>query len=334
MRLVFCCAVLVLASCASCHNAPDEPQAVHDASPSGASGHAGGAGSTDAAASAEGRDGGHGVARDFCTDAYSADSERLRSTCAPADVARTESIVRIASSLCTRDLSAVLAATATFDRDAAAKCVGMLRDKPMTRANAGDTFFEHFPCDRVLLGTHDKGEPCVFSVECRDGLACVAGAPGANGANGACATPPRTGQPCSLQSVGTSINEVAAELHHPACAVGGWCDGVTCQPRRATGKSCTSDGSCADGLACVMGKCGQRRVEGDECTASSDCSWGLWCGSGSVDGGAGKGQCRAKLGGGSECTIGESCKGRCEMPGTAGGHPHEHGTCVSVCGSG
>ena len=46
---------------------------------------------------------------------------------------------------------------------------------------------QHFPCDRVLLGLQAEGQPCRFSIECKDGLACVGYE---IGVDGTCKKPP------------------------------------------------------------------------------------------------------------------------------------------------
>ena len=192
------------------------------------------------------------------------------------------------------------------------------------------TFFEHFPCDRVLLGTEDAGERCRFSVECKDGLACVVTPPGPEGT---CTRPPAEGSACSRQSISSTLNGAAAELHHPACAKGSFCDGRTCRSRVRTGTSCVSSESCADGLACVVGKCGAPVTAGSSCEKSADCVFGLWCAS-AADASARRGQCREKLPEGAECASPYSCKGRCDMGTGLDGKALDHGKCVSVCGSG
>ena len=41
--------------------------------------------------------------------------------------------------------------------------------------------FAHFPCDRILVGTQAEGQACLFSIECKEGLACEGYAIGAEG---------------------------------------------------------------------------------------------------------------------------------------------------------
>jgi hypothetical protein len=194
----------------------------------------------------------------------------------------------------------------------------MLREKALPRTTDTETFFGHFPCDRVLLGTEAEGQSCHFSVECRDGLACV-------GQPGTCARPPRVGEVCSLQFIGSTLDEDGAEMHHPACAKGSFCDGHSCKPQLGVGQACSGSETCGAGLACVMGKCGNRRPAGGACAKNTDCLFGLWCGGGGVDGGAVKTECKTKLDEGAECASQDSCKGRCAV---------DRGKCVSVCNSG
>jgi hypothetical protein len=326
---LFPCAVGVLVV-ACCHRAPEEPAAATDAATD--AGHsAGGEARADAAASSTAPgDGGRGQAHDFCLDAYLADYDRLRATCTSVDANRIQSLASVAAGLCTRDLTAVLAASrASFDSEAASRCVEMLREKALPRSSESDTFFEHFPCDRVLLGTQETGKRCRFSVECKDGLACVVTPPGPEGT---CMIPPAAGSACSRQAISSTLNDPAAALHHPACAKGSWCDGRTCQSRLGTGKSCVSRESCTDGLACVMGKCAAPSPLGGLCQKSSDCVFGLRCAAGSAD--AGGGQCRAKLTAGADCANADSCKGRCDLATGPDGKQLDHGKCVPVCGSG
>jgi hypothetical protein len=295
----------------ACHKAPEEPPS-GDAGGVRPSGH-----DSSVTTAAEAPDGGRSAIRDFCTGAFSADSERQRGTCTAEDAGRLESLARIAANLCTRDLTAALASgKASFDEQAAERCVEMLREKALPLTTENETFFDHFPCDRVLLGTQAEGTPCRFSVECKDGLACV-------GHPGSCAPPPKAGEVCSLQSVGSTLDEQGAEMHHPACAKGSFCDGRTCQARPGAGKACSRSDACQAGSACVIGKCGARHAAGGSCDKSTDCQFGLWCGQGA----AGKTECRTKLNEGADCSDKEkdSCKGRCAV---------DRGKCVSVCNSG
>jgi hypothetical protein len=316
--------VLTAAVFVACHRAPEEPPA-GDAGVLTTTQQA--SRDSSAPAAAEVGDAGKSPVRDFCTGTFSADSERQRATCSPEDTRRLESVAHIAANLCARDLTAALASTkATFDQQAAEKCVEMLREKALPRTTDTETFFDHFPCDRVLLGTQAEGNPCRFSVECKDGLACVV----ARGPEGVCAKPPRVGEVCSLQSIGSTLDEDGAEMHHPACDKGSVCDGHSCKPRLGAGKACSGSEACGMGLACVMGKCGSRRPVGGACAKSTDCLFGLWCGRGgagtATDGGTGKAaECQIKLDDGAECASQDSCKGRCAV---------DRGKCVSVCNSG
>lgn len=223
---------------------------------------------------------------------------------------------------------AVERSRASFDRDAAAKCTEMLREKALAQTSEVDTLFAHFPCDRVLVGGQTEGQPCLFSVECKEGLACVGYK---IGEEGKCRTPPKLKEACTPQPFGTIINEAAAAPHHPACAKGAFCDGSTCQPRAAAGKACDKSESCAEGLACVQGKCGQRGAAAAPCAASTDCAFGLWC---SRTAGSTAGVCATKRADGQACSSEDACKGRCDMPKGKDGRPHPPGTCAGVCGSG
>lgn len=277
----------------------------------------------------------------FCDDAYSADATRLRDKCSPADLNLSQAMTRSAAKLCARDLKvAVERSRATFDPDAAAKCSEMLRDKALARTSEVDTLFAHAPCDRVLVGTAGEGRPCLFSIECADGLACV---DYKGGQDGKCKKPPKATEPCSAQPFGTILNEAAAALHHPACAKGAFCDGTKCRPRIAAGAHCDDSASCADGLACLKGTCGVRGPVDAPCMSSTDCVFGLWCDRAAPrtprsDGGASAdvpmGRCAAKNADGQPCASEDACKGRCQMKMGKDGRPHPPGTCASACGSG
>jgi hypothetical protein len=322
-------AVLLAVVAAACHRAPEEPVSVGatDAgsavsTPSHAPSDAGGA------ATSAREDAGRADVRDFCTDAFQADHERLRSTCSPADLGVSESVARAAGRLCTNDLTAALSrARASFSGEAAHHCVEMLRASPLNAASEGDSLFAHAPCDRVVVGGQAEGSPCRYSIECKDGLACVGWAPGSDGS---CKKPPRVGEACSAQQFATVLNGPAAALHHPACAHGAWCDGSTCRAKQPSGRACTSNDGCADGFVCAGGKCAAPAAVGALCTKTADCAFRLWC---DRTGAEGAGRCAEKLSEGKACADPDSCSGRCEMS-AADASAEKRGTCVSVCGSG
>jgi hypothetical protein len=277
----------------------------------------------------EAEDGPRAAAREFCSGAFSADVDRLHDKCTPADLSLRERMGRSAADQCTRDmLTALRRSRAELDTEAAKRCVAMLHQKPFTPTSESDTLFQHFPCDRVLLGTQPEGQPCLFSVECKDGLACV-GHKGA--ADGTCKKPPHASEACTLQPYGSILNEAAASMHHPACAAGSTCDGAICQPRLSAGKTCTKPEVCASGLSCVMGKCAPRSRTGSACSSARDCVFGMWCDRGT---GGGPGKCAPKRPDGQECTSRDGCKGRCDMSPKPGVRPSASGKCAAVCGSG
>jgi hypothetical protein len=275
-------------------------------------------------------DGGlHAALHDFCNGAFSADDDRMRVKCSPSDLGLRERMGRSAADVCTRDMLAALRRShADFDAEAGKKCVDMLHQRQLAQTSESDTPFQHFPCDRVVVGMQPEEQPCLFSVECKDGLACVGHR---NGVEGTCKKPPHAKEACSLQPYGSILNEAAAALHHPACAAGATCDGAICQPRLPAGKACTKPEVCAAGLSCVMGKCGPRARTGSACAAARDCAFGLWCDRG-ADGGAGK--CAPKRTEGQACTSRDACKGRCDMSPKPGVRPTASGRCAAVCGSG
>jgi hypothetical protein len=331
-----CFGVLLSLASFACHRAPDEPVTPRDAEAPGSSARMEGEAAAGSPSLASGGgpgtpasgDGGGSPARDFCFDAFGADNERLKGVCSAEDLSFNQGMERGAAKACASDFASALArGRATFDADAARSCVEMLRSKAMVPSSEGDTLFAHAPCDRVLLGTQTEGAVCRFSVECKEGLACVGYRAGADGT---CKKPPRAGEACSGQAYATILNALAAAPHHPPCARGAWCDGTTCRPRTPAGKTCTSSDVCEEGLACTMGTCGVPAPKGARCSTSRDCAYGLWCDRG-AEGGAGK--CAAKRDEGQPCSANDDCKGRCEMPkGDAGGA--EAGKCVPVCGSG
>jgi hypothetical protein len=336
------CAPLALVSfvaiaVAACHGAPAEQvPAIDAAAPSApsapsapAEARAAAAAPPATAAPERETDGGRSAVRDFCNDAYTADVDRLKDKCAPADLSTTEAMARAAANLCFSDISAALSRSrASFDADAAQHCVAMLRAKPLAQSSETDTFFQHFPCDRVLLGLQAQGQPCRYSVECKDGLSCVGYSVGVDGT---CKKPPRPGEACEGQPFGTILNDAAASLHHPACARGAWCNGKTCDRRLPAGRACGSSAACAEGLACVMGRCAPRGAAGAGCRTDADCVFGLWC---DHDADAGTGRCATKRAQGAACGSNEQCKGRCDLAAARDAGPGEHGTCASVCGSG
>jgi hypothetical protein len=331
----------VVAATWSCRQAPEEPGAGGDGSPPDAAAAVSAEAASEAAspaasvpapgpvADAGGADGGRAAERAFCNEAFTADVDRLREKCAPADLTLMQSLARAAANLCFSDLASGLARSrAAFDEEAGRKCVEMLRQKQLPQTSETDSLFMHFPCDRVLLGTQAEGQACRFSIECKDGLACVGYQ---IGGDGTCRNPPKAKEACTLQPFGTILTEAVASLHHPACAAGAFCDGATCQPRVPAGKACAKSNVCAAGLSCVMGKCGARAAAGGACTSASDCTFGLWC---DRTGDGGPGKCTAKNPDGKECTVQDACKGHCDIPKGPDGKPSGPGKCVAVCGSG
>jgi hypothetical protein len=332
--ILFASAVVVAAG--GCHSSPDElapreaaaaPLAPADAAPTADASAAAANPPVDAGDADSGL---RGELNDFCHTAFTADQDRMREKCSPSDLALSGRLGRAAGDLCAHDMVIALGRKrADFDAEAGKKCVEMLREKQLAQTSETDSLFQHFPCDRVLLGMQGEGQPCLFSVECKDGLACVGYQ---IGVDGTCRKPPPARQACTLQPYGSILTEAASTLHHPACAPGAYCDGTTCQPRVPAGKACSKSTMCAAGLSCVMGKCGQRPAAGAACAATTDCAFGLWCDRGG-DGGAGK--CAPKRTDGQECFAQEACKGKCDLPPKKDdNHPPPPGKCVAVCGSG
>jgi len=329
---VLAIAAVAVALVAACHHEPPEPVQVDAASPPLAPSSSASSSdmASDTAAPVDAGDADSGVKaalHAFCSGAFSADEERMRGKCSTPDFTLTQSMGRAAAGVCANDLAIALGRSrASFDADVGRKCVEMLHQKELAQSSETDTLYQHVPCDRVLTGLQSEGQACRFSVECKDGLACVGYK---IGVDGTCKKPPAATEACTLQPYGSLVNVAASALHHPACAAGAFCDGTTCRPRVPASKPCSKSESCAAGLSCVMGKCGPRPGAGTVCAASGDCAYGLWCDRGG-DGGAGK--CTAKRAEGQDCTSDAACKGHCDLPKKPDGHTV--GKCVAVCGSG
>lgn len=333
-----CAAVLLPAAglavvVSACRSAPEE--VVHDAGPTAPVATAPAASSAQTAAAAPIPDGGAGdgglseETHAFCTDSYSADNPRLEKVCSPTDLFLPEGMTRRAAKICGEDFDEALSrGRASFDHDAAAHCLQMLQSGPMTRTSEADTFFAHFPCDRVLIGLAGEGQACRFSVECKDGLACEGYSVGVDGT---CRKPPKVGAACTGQRFSSILNEAVAEKHHPACTGDAWCDGKTCQPHVASGKPCPGPLACGGGQSCVVGRCGKLGGAGAPCTTPSDCTLNSWCDH-SAD--AGIGVCADKLPAGAVCRVPEACKGRCDFPKEGEEAARKIGHCAEVCGSG
>jgi len=315
---------------AACHSAPAELVQLDAAPPSPPVPSASSSSSddtTDLPDAGEADGGVKAALHAFCSGAFSADEERMRGKCSAPDFTLTQSMGRAAAGVCANDLAIALGRSrATFDADAGRKCVEMLHQKQLAQSSETDMIYSHVPCDRVLVGSQPEGQPCRFSVECRDGLACVGYK---IGVDGTCKKPPAAKEACTLQPYGSLVNVAASAMHHPACAAGSFCDGTTCQPRVSPGKACSKSEACATGLSCVMGKCGLRPGTGTACVAAGDCAFGLWCDRGGA-GAAGK--CAAKRADGQDCTSNDACKGHCELPVKPDGHTP--GKCAAVCSSG
>ncbi|HEY5240626.1 MAG TPA: hypothetical protein VIJ22_04135 [Polyangiaceae bacterium] len=327
-------AMVAAVTIAGCRHEPPEPAQADAGSPPSSSApppsSSSASSSEDTAAPGDAGDADGGLRASlhgFCAAAFSADEDRMRDRCEAADFTLTQSMGKAAANVCANDLGIALGRSrATFDADMGHKCVQMLRLKQLAQSSDTDTLYSHPPCDRVLTGLQPEGEPCRFSVECKDGLACVGYK---IGVDGVCKKPPALTEACTLQPYGSLVNVAASGMHHPACAPGAFCDGTKCQPRVPAGKACSKSEACLPGLSCVMGKCGLRPAAGAACVSAGDCAFGLWCERGG-DGGPGK--CAVRRPAGQECTSHDACKGRCDFPTKSGGDPS--GRCIAVCGSG
>lgn len=317
----------LLTGAGGCRHEPAEQLTSHDAGGAATPGLLGLDGALGAQSA---QDGGRADVRSFCGDVYAADNARMSTRCLAKDIAIAQGMARAAGTLCTDDMNAAVArARVDFDADAAKHCIQMLQDSPMTRASVYDTLFAHYPCDAVLLGQQAADQPCRFSVECQNGLACEGYA---IGVDGTCKKPPAVGEACIAQRFGTILSESAAHLHHPDCAAGAYCEGKACAPLVAPGKACVAPLSCAGGLSCVMSKCVKLSADGGGCFSTSDCVYGDWCDRTS---GAARGKCAPKRNTGADCPSPDACKGRCDSvtPGADAG-AGKPGRCQDVCSSG
>jgi hypothetical protein len=206
----------------------------------------------------------------------------------------------------------IAAGRASFDGDAAARCIRDLGGPCVDRALAKET------CDRVVVGLVPAGGVCAHAAlrggpdieECASGN-CPRACPAV------CPIPPAPperprpsplGGSCTLEATGT--NTSSNILLSPPCAAGLACvpddvatnvGGGTCQAVRGRGGPCSYSWHCAAGLTCVDGACGDYLPEGAACrrrsgpsnfggfggvrssTAvppdSGPCAAGLYCGS-------------------------------------------------------
>jgi hypothetical protein len=326
----FFASAAVAALVGACHHPPAGQTASPDAALAAAgptlSGWLDGGG--DGAAGDAG-DAGRSAGEAFCDDVYAADTGQLIQKCPAKEQTMARGLARAASTVCKDDLKTALGrGRASFDPDAARHCVEMITASDRPRSGMTDTLFAHSPCDRVLLGMQPSGQPCRFSVECAEGLACVGYAPGTDGV---CKAPPKVGDACTAQRLGSILNEEAAQLHHPACAAGAWCAGQKCEPRAKKAEPCASSAGCASGLSCVMGKCGDPGAAGQACFGTTDCAAGTWCDHPAATPG---GHCEAKRRVGADCPQADACLGRCLMPRPTPDAGPPVGKCVDVCGSG
>jgi hypothetical protein len=258
----------------------------------------------------------------FCTGAFLADAEMLKSKCSDKDYGSSIGLERSAAKFCTKDVSTLLGfGRAKLDSVTGKACIDAIKTAAATAVSgANDTFFTFPPCDHVFVGSVKEGGACRWPPECNDGLTCVGYAVGVDGT---CKKPAKVGGACTTQAFGGVLNETALSMHHASCIAGSYCDGKTCVARAADGGACVSTKTCAVGHSCVMGKCAKARaVAGAACAKNDDCALGLMCDSAT---------CVEKKSAGASCTK-DQCKGWCDIPTTPPGQ--KTGTCTSSCGSG
>jgi hypothetical protein len=258
----------------------------------------------------------------FCTGAYMADAELLKTKCSDKDYASSLGLERSAAKFCAKDVSTLLGfGRAKLDTTIGKACIEAVKTAAATAVSgANDTFFTFTPCDRVITGSVKDGGACRWPPECGDGLTCVGYGVGVDGT---CKKAAKVGGACTTQAFGGVFNETALSMHHASCVASAYCDGKTCVARAADGGACVSSKTCGAGRSCVMAKCAKSRAPvGAACAKASDCALGLMCDS-SV--------CVEKKSAGASCAK-DQCKGWCDIPDKPPGQTV--GTCTSSCGSG
>ncbi len=258
----------------------------------------------------------------FCTGAYLADSEMLKTKCSDKDYKSSISLEQSAAKFCAKDVTMLLGfGRAKLDSGVGKTCIEAIKTASATAVpGANDTFFTFPPCDHVFTGSVKEGGACRWPPECSDGLSCVGYAVGVDGT---CKKPAKAGGACTTQAFGGVLNETAMSMHHASCVAGAYCDGKTSDARAADGAACVSTKTCVAGRSCVMGKCAKSRAAvGAACAKGDDCALGLMC-----DGGT----CTEKKSAGASCSK-DQCKGWCDIPEKPPGQ--KTGTCTSSCGSG
>ena len=298
-----------------------------------------------------GSDGGTESAADTGSDATSGTSfcdgtigvlvAAFESCCSAQDKATQEfmsldMVLQEFKGTCEMQLQAsVTKARVTIDGTAASQCeqaVQMLAANgfcwsALDNNKQSSPIFGSAPCNGVVAGLVDAGQPCAQSYECKDGLTCVGWSPSADGV---CQAPGAAGSACSYAAdAGAIIPFDYGFGNHPDCAAGNFCSGSTCKAQGASGANCGLDTECVTGLTCHLGKCGSGTPSGmgGPCVDAFDCQSGLYCAPG--DGGA-QGTCQMREAAGGACTqSGNECKGYCAPPDSG-----TTGTCAAICGSG
>lgn len=153
-----------------------------------------------------------------------------------------------------------------------------------------------FPaCAAMLIGLVANGDGCYSSDECANGwcssdatLTCPGSCTAFRTVGASCSTWTECGDNVCLWT-GTGNNYACAVRtgpgaqgqacgnDWPACQLGLYCAGTTCELRRTLGQSCTSDSACVATLGCSgSNQCQPWAGVGESCSGAP-CGWALYC---------------------------------------------------------
>lgn len=215
-----------------------------------------------------------------------------------------------------------------IDTDLLAQC-GSLPDEPACNdLVTGEVEL----CSAALTGLGGVGDPCLFAIECSQGLACL---DYSSVKVGTCGPPPAVGETCYPLASGLETKHLLDGWlgPRPLCESGARCSNYVlgsnghCIERSTEGESCIGDDACLAPLHCSLGVCsaGARAPSGPggACAHDDDCAPDLAC-----DSSRDPATCIARRSAGEPCELGSGvCKGSCIQAGDAG-------VCASYCGSG
>lgn len=187
-------------------------------------------------------------------------------------------------------------------------------------------------CRDAVRGLGGVGDPCLFAVECADGLTCL---DYSSVKAGTCGEPPAVGEVCYPLSSGLESKHLLDDWlgAHPLCAAGARCSNFAmgstgqCVAQLSEGEWCIEDGECLAPLRCSLGICSANPSPpagpGGECRYDSDCGSNLVC-----DRSLEAPVCVAPKPAGEPCEpLSDICRGEC-VESSAGA------VCASFCGSG